>query len=244
MDRAVKLKLVPDVEPMPVVAPPETVPAVKPEPVTPPVAGTTTKKGITPGTGLGMGLGPALAQGKKKKDEEDKKGKMFYQWAQNSIQKNYYFTYATGTKGNIRWRQHGHHVWPKVLGGPENQTLLTVIDSIHTSEMHYGWSPANSPVPATLGSIYEFLTGALNAHPEFGPAKKNILQGEPLQHPGGPGNDYLVDRMKVGDKLSRRLKDFVRDTMTAFYAVYSLYSSPIMPYSAYRTGLDESYNAI
>lgn len=235
------LQPVPDPVPTPV---PDPVPAVTPDPVTPPVAGTTPKGSTIPGTGLGGALGVDLGHKKNRKDQKDDQKKYVYQWAQNSNLGNYYLTYVPGKKGNIRWVQHDHHVWPKVLGGPEQQTFLTVIDSIHTSEMHYGWSPVNSPVPATLGSIYEFLTGALNAHPEFGKAKKNILQDEPLQHPGGPGNDFLVDRMKVGDALSRRLKTFVMETMSAFYAVYSLYSSPIMPYSAYRKGLEESYNAI
>jgi hypothetical protein len=235
------LQPVPDPVPTPV---PEPVPAVTPDPVAPPVAGTTPQGSTIPGTGLGGALGVDLGHKKNRKDKNDKKDKKVYQWAQNSNLGNYYLTYATGTKGNIRWVQHDHHVWPKVLGGPEQQTFLTVIDSIHTSEMHYGWSPANSPVPAKLGSIYEFLTNVINSHPEFGPDDKDILQGEPLQHPGGPGNDFLVDRMKVGDRLSRRLKNFVRDAMTAFYGVYSFYSSPVMPYSAYRKGLDESYNAI
>lgn len=237
------LQPVPDPVPTPV---PDPVPAVTPDPVTPPVAGTgTTPKGsVIPGTGIGGALGVDLGHKKNAKDKNDKKGKKVYQWAQNSNLGNYFLTYATGTTGVIRWVQHDHHVWPKVLGGPEQQTFLTVIDSIHTSEMHYGWSPANSPVPDMLGSIYDFLTSAINSHTEFGPDDKDILQGEPLQHPGGPGNDNLVDRMKVGDALSRRLKGFVREALTSFYGVYSFHSSPAIPYMAYRKGLNESYNAI
>ena len=223
-----------------------------PTPVAPPAptAGTTpatgATTGTTPGTGIGTGIGVAIAQqqGKGKKPG----GNLLYQWQTPYVyqSRNGRINYTGARRSGVRYRPEGHHPWPKTLGGLDSQTLITIIVTIHQEEIHFGRSPVNSPVVAAIGSIYNYLTIAINAHPDFGIAGANVLQGRRLTHPGGPGsgNELMIQAMGAGTPNAVRLAAFVRDSLTAYYGIFSAYSSPVIPYTAYRQGLDESYNDI
>lgn len=222
----------------------QPVPDPVPAPVTPPVPGTPTVPGLTPGTGIGIGTGTDVAH----PDRDDTDGDVLYQWQTPYMyqSRNGRINYTGATRPGVSYVANGHHPWPKTLGGPELQTLITIIVTIHQEEIHYGRSPVNSPVVAAMGSIYNYLTIVINASPDFGIGGINVLQGRRLTHPGGPGsgNELLITRMTAGDTTAYELASFVRDSLTAYYGAFSAYSSPVIPYTAYRQGLDDSFNAI
>ncbi len=156
------------------------------------------------------------------------------------------FNYGGKTRPGVNYSPQAHHSWPKVLGGDPNQRLVTIIETIHQSEIHRGFSPVGSPVIAVIGSIYAFLTKYINSSATFGPGGSNVLQGRPLNHTGSSGssNQLLIDAMKRGTSTSTRLKGTVRQGMTNYYEAFEAASNPIMPKHQYKDGLDDSYNYI
>lgn len=231
------LQPVPDPVPTPVVDP---VPAVTPDPVTPPVAGTTPKGGLTPGTGLGVGLGTDLAHKKRKKDQDD--NQQLYTWDTRNVYQGRRgrISYSGKKRDFVDYRPEGHHAWPKVLGGPEDVTKITIIETIHQDEIHYGNSLQGSWIIATHGHIYNYLTRLIKASPIFGDTGARVLQNKRLSHSGGVGNDLLIDRMKTGTTFAYQLAEFVRDAMATYYGMFSASSNPVIPSSSYTIGLNEA----
>jgi len=178
------------------------------------------------------------------KDDDD----ALYKWQTPYLYqgRNGRLTYGGGTRSGVSYQPQGHHSWPMTLGGDPSQTLITIIDSIHNEEIHYGRSPVGSPVIAVAGSIYHYLTNYLNNSPTFGPNGIDVLQGRRLTHPGGQtsGNPLLIARMQQGDTTARRLASAVRNAMTTYYGLFQAGSHPPVPYSSYRQGLDYSYDHI
>lgn len=182
---------------------------------------------------------------------KDDKNKALYQWEprynySNNPGRPGRFNYTGRTRPGVNYGPQAHHSWPKVLGGDPNQRLVTIIESIHQSEIHYGFSPVGSPVIAAIGSIYAFLTNYINSSTSFGPSGSNVLQGRPLNHTGSSGssNQLLIDAMQAGTATAARLKGTVRQGLTNYYTAFATASNPAMPYGQYRDGIDDSYNHI
>lgn len=233
------------VQPVPVIEPPtpnfKIVPKPAPAPVKAPAIPANT------GPVVGGVTGAQTAKKLKEKQEEADKKKI-YQW-QTPFEyqgRNGQVNYSGPTIPGVIYIPNGHHVWPEVLGGDPAQTLMTVITTIHNEEIHYGRSPVNSPVIALYGSIYNYVTNYLNNSQTFGPNGSNVLQGRRLTHTGGTGsaNQLLITAMSAGTAQAARLAAAVRQAMTQYYGFFRALSNPQIPYTAYRQGLDDSYDYI
>jgi hypothetical protein len=189
---------------------------------------------------------PETQPGEEQDQEEKKKKKKIYQW-QTPFEyqgRDGQVNYIGPTIPGVVYIPNGHHVWPEVLGGDPDQTLMTIITTIHNEEMHYGRSPVGSPVITLYGSIYTYVASYLNNSQTFGPNGSNVLQGRRLTHTGGTGsaNQLLITAMSAGTGQAARLAGAVRQAMTQYYGFFRALSDPEIPFRAYRDGLDDTYD--
>ncbi|NJM14546.1 MAG: hypothetical protein HC896_03430 [Bacteroidales bacterium] len=170
----------------------------------------------------------------KEKEECEEKG-MPYKWVPNN------HTVPNGPKvlrycqnADNNFTKHGHHTWPKFIGGPESQTLLPVDQNIHLREYHGNQGP--------IGGIHTYIENYLNNSRDY----RNLLQGNPIErdNTNGTGNQLLITEMRTGGGNNATLRSRVKGQLLGYYRHYRNNSAPQMPSSAYSVGLNDSVNNI
>jgi hypothetical protein len=157
-----------------------------------------------------------------------------YKWTRNNptVPGNPVLRYC-GKKKNS-YVKHGHHSWPKNLGGPEDQGRLLPVDlNIHLREFH--------GVQGPIGPIHKVVEAFLNNSRDY----RTLLQGNPLtNNTTSRGNQLLINRMRTGGGNDAVLRSRVKNVMMGYYLYYRTNSKPPLPIVAYSTGLNNSVNNI
>ena len=167
------------------------------------------------------------------KCDDDEDCEKPYKWTRNNqtVPGNMVLRYCEKDKNNFT--KHGHHSWPKYIGGPEVQTLMPVDQNIHLGEYHGNQGP--------IGGIHTYLTGALNADPVYG----SFLGSDSIErNTSGSGNQKLIKAMSASQGNDANLRRTVKNKLMAYYKYYKDNSDPVMPTNAYSQGLRDSVNNI
>jgi len=188
-----------------------------------PTAGIGTMASSTTATATAIGTQTATQTA-----SNNKKPKKRYKWWKSHKR----LVYAQQSM-NGGYLSHGHHVWPKNIGGPHaGQQLLQVAQRIHSREIH----GVQGPFP----NIHTELTNAIKGNASFA----SVLGNDVISHQIGAGNRKLITAMKAGTPQAALLKTFVKNTLISYYDRYRADSSPIMPQSSYTTGISQAEQAI
>ncbi|MEM7185446.1 MAG: DUF4157 domain-containing protein [Bacteroidota bacterium] len=198
--------------------------------------------GRAPGTQSGPGIGPIIIptpvrnpkKKKKKKKKDCKTQNIPYKWVPNNHTKPggpKVLRYCVKTN---RYIKHGHHTWPKFIGGPAIQTLLPVDQNIHLREFHGNQGP--------IGGIHTYIENYLNNSRYY----RTLLQGNRIDRSNtlATGNQLLINRMRTGGANDAVLRRRIRNQLELYYRHYRANSLPKMPASAYNTGLNGAVNNI
>lgn len=165
-------------------------------------------------------------------DEED--CELPFKWTRNNptVPGNMVLRYCG--KGKNTFVKHGHHTWPKFIGGPESQTLMPVEQNIHLREFHGNHGPN--------GGIHTYIQNYLNNSNDY----KDLLQGNDIKrnNTNATGNQLLINRMRTGGGNDATLRRRIRNQLLAYYRYYKASSKPKMPTTAYSVGLGDSVDNI
>jgi hypothetical protein len=123
-------------------------------------------------------------------------------------------TLDTTAKLPVRAPLHAHHVWPKYVGGPIVQPLMSIRDTVHLSTVHPTLYIALAASAAAMG--FRILPNAANL----------------------AFVTHLRDPANIADKTA------FSAAMTGYYLGLNTITHPIIPPPAYTTGIISSFPRI